>query len=89
MLFADTYASYYEPHLGVAAVELLEGCGYDVIVAHAGCCQRPRLSKGMVRAAKRDGEKTLRNLLPYAHRSRTTCPTSLGTPRSPAASRRR
>ncbi len=66
VLFADTYASYYETGIGVAAVELLEACGYDVVLPNAGCCQRPRLSKGMVRAAKKDGERTLRNLLPYA-----------------------
>src|SRR5690606_10711415 len=33
---------------------------------NAGCCQRPRLSKGLVREAKRLGEATLRNLLPHA-----------------------
>ena len=66
VLFNDTYSNYYEPHIGVAAVELLEGCGYEVIIANAGCCQRPRMSKGLVRAAKRDGEQTLRNLDEYA-----------------------
>ncbi|QDU71324.1 FAD-binding and (Fe-S)-binding domain-containing protein [Mucisphaera calidilacus] len=66
VLFDDTYASYFEPHVGVSAVELLEGCGYKVTLARAGCCQRPRLSKGMVRAAKKAGEKTLRNLDKYA-----------------------
>jgi len=66
VLFDDTFANYHEPEIGLAAVELLEGCGFEVIVAKAGCCQRPRLSKGLVREAKRLGEKTLRNLLPYA-----------------------
>ncbi|MEQ9453537.1 MAG: FAD-linked oxidase C-terminal domain-containing protein [Phycisphaeraceae bacterium] len=69
VLFDDTYASYFEPSVGKAAVELLEACGYRVTLARAGCCQRPRLSKGMVRAAKRDGEKTLRNLDGYAKRT--------------------
>ena len=55
VLFDDTYANYMEPNVGLSAVELLEGCGYEVILARAGCCQRPRLSKGLVRAAKRDG----------------------------------
>ena len=62
LLFDDTYANYFEPRIGVAAVELLEACGYAVELARAGCCQRPRMSKGMVRAAKRDGARTLRNL---------------------------
>jgi Fe-S oxidoreductase len=37
-----------------------------VILARAGCCQRPRLSKGLVRAAKRDGTTTMQNLDVYA-----------------------
>ncbi|MFA7236458.1 MAG: FAD-linked oxidase C-terminal domain-containing protein [Phycisphaeraceae bacterium] len=68
VLFDDTYMNYHEPNVGLSAMELLTACGYEVILAKAGCCQRPRLSKGMVRAAKRDGEKTLRNLLPFAER---------------------
>jgi FAD/FMN-containing dehydrogenase/Fe-S oxidoreductase len=66
VLFDDTYANYLEPHVGLSAVELLEGCGYEVILARAGCCQRPRLSKGLVRQAKRDGTKTMQKLDVYA-----------------------
>lgn len=66
VLFDDTYANYLEPHVGLSAVELLEGCGYEVILARAGCCQRPRLSKGLVRQAKRDGTKTMQKLDRYA-----------------------
>jgi len=66
VLFDDTFTSYHEPWIGVRAVELLEGCGYEVILADAGCCQRPRLSKGMVRDAKRDGLDTLRRLAKFA-----------------------
>jgi len=68
VLFDDTFTSCHEPWIGVRAVELLEGCGYEVILANAGCCQRPRLSKGMVRDAKRDGLETLRNLAAFAER---------------------
>jgi len=66
VLFDDTYANYMEPHVGLSAVELLEGCGYEVILAKAGCCQRPRLSKGLVRAAKHDGTRTMEKLDAYA-----------------------
>ena len=69
VLFNDTYASYMEPRVGLSAVELLEGCGYEVIIANAGCCQRPRLSKGLVRAAKRDGTKTMQRLDEYARQN--------------------
>lgn len=66
VLFDDTYANYMEPHVGLAAIQLLEDCGYEVLLAKAGCCQRPRLSKGLVRAAKRDGTKTMQNLDRFA-----------------------
>ena len=66
VLFDDTYANYLEPQVGLAAVELLESCGYEVILARAGCCQRPRLSKGLVRAAKRHGTRTMERLDVYA-----------------------
>ncbi|MCU0872825.1 MAG: FAD-binding protein [Pirellulaceae bacterium] len=66
VLFDDTYANYLEPQVGLSAVELLESCGYEVVLARAGCCQRPRLSKGLVRQAKRDGTKTMQKLDVYA-----------------------
>ncbi len=66
VLFDDTYANYLEPRVGLSAVELLEGCGYEVVLARAGCCQRPRLSKGLVRAAKKYGTKTMEKLDVFA-----------------------
>lgn len=65
VLFRDTYLNYHTPRIGIAAVELLESCGYEVIPARAGCCQRPRISHGFLREAKRQGEKTLRALDAY------------------------
>ena len=62
VLFDDTYMRYHQTHVGISAVELLESCGYRVILADAGCCQRPRISHGFLRDAKAAGEKTLRNL---------------------------
>ncbi|MCA9446863.1 MAG: FAD-binding protein, partial [Candidatus Omnitrophica bacterium] len=61
-LFADTYLNYQETRVGKAAVELLESCGYEVVLAEVGCCQRPKISHGMLREAKLEGEKTLRGL---------------------------
>ncbi len=65
VLFDDTYMNYHQTQVGVSAVELLESCGYEVILARAGCCQRPRISRGFLRDAKLHGEKTLRNLDAY------------------------
>lgn len=66
VLFDDTYANYFEPEIGLAAIRLLRGLGYEVILAEAGCCQRPRLSKGLVREAKQHGTETFKNLDRYA-----------------------
>jgi len=65
VLFDDTYMKYLEPHVGVSAVELLESCGYRVMLAEAGCCQRPAISKGMLKYARPRGEQTLRRLDSY------------------------
>ncbi len=65
VLFDDTYMNYHQPNVGRAAVELLESCGYEVVLANAGCCQRPRISHGFLRQAKIKGERTLRNLDKY------------------------
>src|SRR5205085_6688052 len=65
VLFADTYVSFHEPGIGLSDIELLESCGYEVIVANAGCCQRTKISHGFLRDAKRDGSKTVANLKPY------------------------
>lgn len=62
VLFDDTWLRYHDTHVGISAVELLESCGYEVIVAEAGCCQRPRISHGLLREAKELGGQTLRNL---------------------------
>jgi len=65
VLFDDTYMNSFEPNIGMSAVELLESCGYEVILAQAGCCQRYRISRGFLREAKARGELTLRNLDTY------------------------
>ena len=61
-LFVDTFTNYFEPHVGRAAVELLESCGYRVQLVDPGCCQRPAISQGLLRQAKAGGAATLRRL---------------------------
>ena len=48
VLFNDTFMSYNYPEVGIAATELLEAAGFNVVLADAGCCGRPMLSKGMM-----------------------------------------
>jgi Fe-S oxidoreductase/FAD/FMN-containing dehydrogenase len=65
VLFADTYLNFHEPQVGISALELLNSCGYEVILANVGCCQRPKISHGFLRDAKREGTKTIERLKKY------------------------
>jgi FAD/FMN-containing dehydrogenase/Fe-S oxidoreductase len=65
VLFADTYLNFHEPNVGTSALQLLNSCGYEVIVANVGCCQRTKISHGFLRDAKRDGAKTVEGLRKY------------------------
>ena len=64
-LFADTYINYHEPQVGKAAIKLLTDCGYNVVLASVGCCQRPRISNGFLKEAKTEGTAVAEKLLPY------------------------
>src|SRR5690606_16585724 len=59
ILFNDCYLNYHDTHIGKAAIKLLESCGYHVELLTTGCCQRPRISNGFLRAAKQDGFITI------------------------------
>ena len=65
VLFADTYINFHEVEVGISAYELLRSCGYEVILANVGCCQRPKISHGFLEDAKQEGLKTAMNLKPY------------------------
>tara|TARA_R110002111_G_scaffold26521_3_gene57398 strand:+ start:3177 stop:6071 length:2895 start_codon:yes stop_codon:yes gene_type:complete len=65
VLFADTYLNYHEPEIGKDAVKLLNDCGYEVIMANVGCCQRPKISHGFLREAKEAGQVTIQELVKY------------------------
>ncbi|MBL0112706.1 MAG: FAD-binding protein [Saprospiraceae bacterium] len=65
VLFADTYLNFHEPNIGISALELLNSCGYEVILANVGCCQRPKISHGFLRDAKKEGMKTVDGLRKY------------------------
>jgi len=64
-LFADTYINFHEPQVGKAAIKLLTDCGYDVLLAAVGCCQRPRISNGFLKNAKVEGTKVAEKLMPF------------------------
>lgn len=65
--FHDTWATYYQPEIGRAAVKILEAAGFEVIIVeNRVCCGRPMLSKGMIDPARERALKNISLLAPYA-----------------------
>ena len=51
---------YHEPHIGIAAVTVLEALGFEVeLVKGRRCCGRPAFSQGNLKEAKRLGAHNL------------------------------
>lgn len=52
ILWDDTFVRYHEPHIGRAAVKVLEALGFEVsLVKNRRCCGRPAFSQGNLDAA--------------------------------------
>jgi Fe-S oxidoreductase len=52
ILWDDTFVRYHEPHIGIAAVKVLEALGFEVaLVKKRRCCGRPAFSQGNLDAA--------------------------------------
>ncbi len=65
--FHDTWAGYYQPEAGKAAVDLFEAAGFEVvIVENRECCGRPMLSKGILEPVKEMATRNASLLAPYA-----------------------
>ena len=59
---ADSFTTFTDPSVGIAAVEMLEGAGWSVRLESRGCCGRASLSKGLVDDAKRKAARLARLL---------------------------
>ncbi|MBI2071664.1 MAG: FAD-binding oxidoreductase, partial [Gemmatimonadetes bacterium] len=73
VLWVDTFNTYFEPENAEAAVRVLEGAGYDVILPEAGggrpiCCGRTFLSVGLVEKAREEARRAIETLRPYVER---------------------
>src|SRR6267142_2014545 len=63
ILWDDTFVRYNEPHIGIAAVKVLEALGVHVSLARGRkCCGRPAFSQGNLDTAEKFGEHNI-NLL--------------------------
>jgi FAD/FMN-containing dehydrogenase/Fe-S oxidoreductase len=67
-LFHDAFTNYNAPAAGIAAVELLEAAGYEVLWPGHETDGRPFISKGMIKEARAAARSTLTHLAPLAER---------------------
>jgi Fe-S oxidoreductase len=52
-LWPDTFTNYFHPEIGHAALEVLQGAGFNVVVPQSNlCCGRPLYDFGMLDQAK-------------------------------------
>jgi Fe-S oxidoreductase len=66
VLFNDTFNTYNYPHVAIAATEVLEAAGFEIILPGHKCCGRPMISKGLVHKARQAARDTVDRLAPFA-----------------------
>jgi len=60
ILWDDTFVRYHEPHIGIAAVQVLEALGLKVeLLRDRKCCGRPAFSQGNLDPAAKAGKHNL------------------------------
>jgi Fe-S oxidoreductase len=60
ILWDDTFVRYHEPHIGVAAVKVLQALGFEVSLPKGRkCCGRPAFSQGNLDEAERLGRHNI------------------------------
>jgi FAD/FMN-containing dehydrogenase/Fe-S oxidoreductase len=62
IFYADCFATYNEPHIGRAAVKVLEACGYEVVLPSVACCGRAMISTGLLTDAITSADHALATL---------------------------
>jgi FAD/FMN-containing dehydrogenase/Fe-S oxidoreductase len=78
ILWDDTFVRYHEPHIGIAAVKVLEALGFEVaLVKKRHCCGRPAFSQGNLDAAAAVGKHNIA-LLNSVSSQQSTLPPSPG-----------
>jgi Fe-S oxidoreductase len=66
VMLADSFTTFTEPGVGIAAVELLEMAGWQVELIGDRCCGRAAISKGRLDEAARDARAMTSRLLQRA-----------------------
>ncbi len=70
LLFTDTFTNYYDPEIGLAALDVLTAAGLRPRLAANGCCGRPQISKGLLADARVLAERNAHALYPHATEGR-------------------
>lgn len=68
VLFKDTFTNYFEPEIGIAAIELCEAAGIRIGLAPNHCCGRPLISQGMLNQAREYARKNVQSLFPVVQK---------------------
>jgi Fe-S oxidoreductase len=69
VLFHDTFMNFNFPSIGIAATDLLEALGFEVIVLKdRKCCGRPMVSKGLLDKAGENARHNVDLLYEYVQR---------------------
>jgi FAD/FMN-containing dehydrogenase/Fe-S oxidoreductase len=63
-LYVDPFTAYTEPHIAIAAADVLEAAGFEVKILPIKDDGRTQLSKGLVRAAKSLSNRNVRRVAP-------------------------
>ncbi|MEY2532022.1 MAG: hypothetical protein QOI96_2107 [Verrucomicrobiota bacterium] len=72
ILWDDTFVRYNEPHIGIAAVKVLEAMGFEVALAQdRQCCGRPAFSQGNLEQAAELGTHNVELLCSLFHQPST------------------
>ena len=75
ILWDDTFVRYHEPHIGIAAVKVLEALGFEVaLVKNRRCCGRPAFSQGNLDAAAKLAKHNISQLSTAAALQLSTAP---------------
>jgi FAD/FMN-containing dehydrogenase/Fe-S oxidoreductase len=68
VLFNDTFTNYYNPEIGLAALDVMKAGGISAGVADNVCCGRPLISKGLLAAARERARENVVRLYETARR---------------------
>jgi len=62
LLFNDTFTNYYEPEIGMAALDVFDAAGLRAGIAKNVCCGRPLISKGLLGPARERARENVARL---------------------------